>query len=309
MSSSMQAYLASKYMSGPKADAILSRTTDKPKKKKRKTAADSGPSTSASFIRDDDGGWGRETRDSDEEELKEAQLASDRSFKKKTKSNWEVIQPGDGIPAEDPPPKDEEPQVVETEGPVFKAGLMTAEQLKKVMPKKKAPTKEEREEAAAAAAQETVYRDSSGRKIDTKAERAEAARRKREKEELEAKKMEWGKGLVQRDEAERRRLELEKEKTRGMARYADDADLNEDQKAQDRWNDPAAAFLTDKKSKGPRKPQYQGPPPPPNRFGIKPGYRWDGVDRGNGFEKKFFQRQNERKRRGAEAYEYSVDDM
>jgi pre-mRNA-splicing factor CWC26 len=33
--SSMQAYLAEKYMSGPKADAILSRTTQK-KKKKRK---------------------------------------------------------------------------------------------------------------------------------------------------------------------------------------------------------------------------------------------------------------------------------
>lgn len=212
----MKAYLASKYMSGPKADAILAHSGEKPKKKKRKVATDAS-APSSSLIRDEDGGWGREAKESDDEEIKEAQLASDRSFKKKMKSNWEVIQPGEGV-SEDPPPKDEEPLVVETEQPVFRAGLMTAEQLRKTLPKKKAPTKQEQEEAAAAAAQETVYRDSSGRKIDTKAERAEAARKKREQEELEAQKMEWGKGLVQREEQERMRRELEKEKTRGMAR-------------------------------------------------------------------------------------------
>ena len=33
------------------------------------------------------------------------------------------------------------------------------------------------------------------------------------------------------------------------------------------------------------------------------------VDRSNGFEKKYFQRQNERSRNTTEAYNWSVDDM
>jgi pre-mRNA-splicing factor CWC26 len=89
-----------------------------------------------------------------------------------------------------------------------------------------------------------VYRDASGRKIDTKAEKAEAARKKREREEKEARKLQWGKGVVQRDEAEETRKRLEKMKTTAFARTVDDADLNAAQKDADRWNDPAAQFLS-----------------------------------------------------------------
>lgn len=246
---SMQTYLAAKYMSGPKADAILARAEPK-KKKKRKadtlSTTASGSGSGSAMIVDADGGWGDEGKAEAEDELAEAVVEKDRGFKKRRvvgeggESNWATIQPG--VKEETPPPADEQPTVVEAEVP-FTGGLLTADQLKKALPKSKGKTTEVTQ-VEIEAAQETVYRDASGRVIDTKAARAEAAKKKREKEEREAQKMEWGKGLVQRDEQEKRKLALEKQKTQSFARYADDKDLNDDMKAQDRWNDPAAAFLT-----------------------------------------------------------------
>lgn len=243
---SLKTYLAEKYMSGPKADAILSKSVQPKKKKRKTTASTSTAGTSASFIKDDDlMGWGDAPRD-DEDDAEDAVVAADRRFKKRQKTDtdagWQTVQEGAGGSKTPPPPEDEQPQVVE---PAFTGGLLTSAQLKKKLPKHR-PEKKTAEEAEAdrAAAQETVYRDASGRKVDVAAERAEAARLKREREEKEAKKMEWGKGLVQREEAEKRRKEEEEMRTRSFARTIDDKGLNEDLKAQDRWNDPAAAFLT-----------------------------------------------------------------
>lgn len=353
MSISRKAYLAEKYMSGPKADAILSRTTVKKKKRKAGTSG-SNPTASGSsgFIVDDDVSWVPPPNDEDEEDIEDALVVKDRSFKRRkvddpppasggkgrtTKSEgggWTTVQEGaigaqreDGSP---PPAADELPQitgVVEDVPSAVSGGLLTKAQLRKKLGPKPTGQGQRLEDAEESARQqETVYRDASGRKIDMKAEKAEAARRKREAEEKEAKKMEWGKGVVQREEKERERATMEKERHRGFARHADDVELNEEQKGKELWNDPAAAFLTvcvpnsvrpfkyltsaqKKRDKGPRRPEYTGPTPPPNRFGIKPGYRWDGVDRSTGFEQKYFQRQNERKRQGAESYAWGVDDM
>ncbi|KAF9267836.1 hypothetical protein L218DRAFT_854860 [Marasmius fiardii PR-910] len=285
-SSSMKAYLAEKYMSGPKADAILAHSTTK-KKKKRKTAP-----VEVGMVKDEDGGWGDVAAMNEEEELKDAVVAADRGFKKRkveSGQGWTTVE--EGAMEED----------------VVVGGLVSGAQLKHMTKKKEVENEETAEEIARQ--QETVYRDASGRRIDTKAARAEAARKKREKEEAEAKKMEWGKGLVQRDEEDRRREELEKAKNRPFARRVDDKEMNEELKERQLWNDPAAAFLTKKKKGGLRKPEYSGPPPPPNRFGVKPGYRWDGVDRSNGFEKKFFQSRNANKRLTAESYAWGVEDM
>ncbi|KAF8968168.1 Pre-mRNA-splicing factor of RES complex-domain-containing protein [Flammula alnicola] len=312
--SNLKAYLAEKYMSGPKADAILSKTA--PLKKKRKAKDVTEPRTGGTMIRDEDGGWGEAPKEDNDDDITEAVVEKDRGFKKRKVANaaaaadssWITVQEGVGgmqVKEESPAP-DEKPMVVDTP---FVGGLVRPEHLKRMLPQNNVTITDNLTAEEIARAQETVYRDSAGKKIDTKAARAEAARLKRLQEEKEAQKMEWGKGLVQKEEAEKRRKQLEKNKTTAFARHADDKELNEELKAKELWNDPAAAFLTKKKAKGPRKPEYIGPPPPPNRFGIKPGYRWDGVDRGTGFEKKLFESKNAKRRLVTESYQWGVDDM
>ncbi|GAA5983176.1 hypothetical protein JCM11641_006836 [Rhodosporidiobolus odoratus] len=336
----LQAYLAAKYMSGPKADAILERTGDtdgKRRKKKRKvegasSVASASTSGAGLWIADDDGmAWGK--KDEDEEEYKPVVEERRGHFKSKAKADsWATIRDAD--PAlrprtPTPEPEDEAPYVVSTttdaapRGGLQSAADLRAEQARKEAEQQrkraKAQKEEERRRAEARERGEeeddpnaTVYRDATGKKIDMKVAKAEKAKQERDKIEKEMAKMEWGKGLVQKEDREREKREAEKLKNRGMARYADDADMNEEMKEVERWNDPAATFLTkktEKKSRGPKFPTYQGPPPPPNRFNIRPGYRWDGVDRGNGFEAKLMQKRNSRGVQAAAFNSWSMEDM
>lgn len=248
----MQAYLADKYMSGPKADAILARAAPKKLKKKRKADLSHSTATDSAMVVDDDGGWGnarasdRDIQDVAAEDLSEAVVASDRGFKKRRteESGWSTIR--SGMREESPPPAADEQPVIVQDQKITKGGLVTSAALKASIAAATAniPQRSELELAEEAAAQETVYRDTSGRKIDTKAARVDAARKKREREEKEAQKMEWGKGLVQREEQAKLKRELELLRTQAFSRRADDKDLNENLKAQERWNDPAAKFLS-----------------------------------------------------------------
>lgn len=145
-------------------------------------------------------------------------------------------------------------------------------------------------------------------------------------------KLEWGKGLAQKREAEARMQELETEKDKPFARSRDDPELDRMLKERVRWGDPMAHLVKKKqfepgledlgdnekmKESGFVIPQEipshswirRGLDAPPNRYGIKPGRHWDGVDRSNGFEKQMFKRMNERQATEREAYLWSVSDM
>jgi pre-mRNA-splicing factor CWC26 len=123
--------------------------------------------------------------------------------------------------------------------------------------------------------------------------------------------MEWGKGMVQK------KLRAEKlesdvyEAQKPLARYIDDTDLDKMMREQEREDDPMLQYIKksiDKES-GVEKKEYKGPAPAPNRFKIKPGYRWDGVDRSNGFEKKYFESLSQKKAFDVERYKWSVEDL
>ncbi|CAD6900920.1 unnamed protein product [Tilletia controversa] len=297
----LQAYLASKYLSGPKADAILARAGDdqhKKKKKKRKhddLNASSNGGGGLKLLDEDEvrGGAGGSSRD-DAEDLVDAQVVDGPKQSKFSRSAFTQLSGGIAVKKEE----EEEEDTLEDERPHI------AEQ--SAAPIASVPSAEDELQF------QTVYRDASGRKIDLRAEEearqvAEVAKRRKDEE-----RKTWGMGMKQKQDQQVARQRLKEEATTSFARHADDKRMNDTLRSIERADDPALAFLTKKRptaSSTPAKPKYKGPPPPPNRFGIQPGHRWDGVDRSTGFERMYFQKLNERKRRDASARAYDQDDL
>ncbi|XP_050080620.1 BUD13 homolog [Anopheles maculipalpis] len=161
---------------------------------------------------------------------------------------------------------------------------------------------------------DTVVRDKSGRRRDVEKElREELAKRKHDEKKKEVYSR-WGKGVKQAEDYKAQLQEAAHEMEKPLARYADDKDLDEYLKQQERDGDPMLEYLRSKQKEENKragiveKPIYQGAFPD-NRFGIRPGYRWDGVDRSNGFEKSWFETTSKKKAGEEEAYKYSVEDM
>lgn len=197
------------------------------------------------------------------------------------------------------------------------AGLQTAEQVTKALKRKEKAEMKAMKAAdldSGGLAQQTIYRDASGRMIKVEEKREEIAAKAREAERKEKEELESRKGDVQRQQKEERKQLLQDAKVMTVARHADDQQLNDEMKEKERWNDPMAKLLTSKKGSG-GKPgkgkasgkSYQGAFEP-NRYGIRPGWRWDGVDRSNGFERKWFAARNKAKDREALEYAWQMDE-
>ncbi|KAK0388758.1 hypothetical protein NLU13_5001 [Sarocladium strictum] len=332
MPSDLSSYLASRYLV---ADPKPSK-----KRKRKQTTADQGL-----LINDDaDSEWGTNTAQNDDNNEDGPLMVSGTTsseFRKAKKNNWKSLGSGKNASAttaddsasadailasaaaetraaggsadDDTPVIEDDPSVVKMSDGTH-AGLQSAASVAAQLARR------EREERAdferhrkSAKEEETVYRDATGRRIDISMKRAEARKAAAEAEEKERLRKEELKGDVQMEEARKRREALEDAKLMGVARGVDDLEMNKELKEKERWNDPMMQFLSEKKDAGGKmrakkgKPTYAGAAPP-NRYGIKPGYRWDGVDRGNGFEAERFRALNRREMNKDLNYSWQMDE-
>lgn len=239
-------------------------------------------------------------------------------FKKETerKSRWAKESPKRSL---SPPPTHKPKSGKTLDGK--KAGLQDAQSLKKESDERRRQEHDlfEKMSSEVSGRDAEVQMRSTGRKGRRARDAAdEDPAEQRRKEEHEKKKKElydrWGKGLKQIEDQKSRMEEMAHEASKPVARYANDEDLDRHLREQEHADDPMLEYIRSKRKKRdqqsnqPVMPKYEGSYPE-NRFGIRPGYRWDGVDRSNGYEKRWFDKQNEKRAVQDEAYKYSVEDM
>ncbi|KAF1837040.1 hypothetical protein BDW02DRAFT_645687 [Decorospora gaudefroyi] len=198
--------------------------------------------------------------------------------------------------------EDAAPQIVDTNGTTTttttasithpKPGLQTAAQLRAATT---AAQKQSEHAAAAAAAPptETIYRDASGRVINLTKARQSTTQTQQATAQKAQNLRRAALGATQNEQKAAAQKRLRDAKTMTVARHADDVEMNDELKTHSHWNDPAMGFLRSKKEgrSVTGKPLFKGSFQQ-NRYGVRPGHRWDGLDRGNGFERLWFEARN-----------------
>lgn len=144
---------------------------------------------------------------------------------------------------------------------------------------------------------ETIYRDLTGRIIDVKARAEQLEKEKAEKEEhekRESEKLRTG----DLDKVKKREQEASLTAATKFAYSKNDKTYVDHMKAKQNFEDPLSAFDSSMRKSIPSttetgRPVYTKGITPTNRFQIKAGYFWDGIDRSNGFEDRLVQKRSE----------------
>jgi pre-mRNA-splicing factor CWC26 len=295
---SLADYLAKNYLSEDK----------KTKKKKKEKSNRDNTKEKVSIVGDDINGWDS----SKDTTVAPTPVGTDDGMEepiKTTVGGWKRI--GDLSVEREITLAKGEPKV-EVKDEVFlpsgiRAGLQSAAQVQEDIERKKRREQKEME-LLEAAPSDTVYRDATGRIIDVRTKRSETKREEMEKSLRETRIKEMNQGVVQREQARLAKERLDQMRGSSLHVTEDDDILNEDLRSIERFNDPVAKFLKKSTSRSlPPRRVYQGTYGS-NRFNISPGPQWDGVDRSNGFEDRWFQKQNERKEKATLTYQMALDD-
>eukprot|EP00930_Biecheleria_cincta_P028519 TRINITY_DN1990_c0_g1_i1.p1 TRINITY_DN1990_c0_g1~~TRINITY_DN1990_c0_g1_i1.p1 ORF type:complete len:666 (+),score=177.78 TRINITY_DN1990_c0_g1_i1:69-2000(+) len=201
--------------------------------------------------------------------------------------------------------EDDEPEKMSSG---LRAGLVRGSQLKEeaaqVRAERKAAVEAAPDDQTGKGAQ-TVYRNREGKRIEREEWVDQQQKKKKKKSDYPEQELEWGGGLKQRDSLEAEKEELVRIAAQPFARFEPDQRYMEELKAKQDWNDPMRKNQEEEEQKAPTlttegqsvaaaaKKRPQCPHQPwPNRYDIKPGYRWDGKVRGNGHEQRWLANKN-----------------
>ncbi|EGT56718.1 hypothetical protein CAEBREN_10888 [Caenorhabditis brenneri] len=193
-----------------------------------------------------------------------------------------------------------------------KSGLQSAKDLKEESDKLKAKNAkmfEDMDTSVSGRFADTVYRQKQTKRKgrDAEEDQEKKEREAKKTEELKEKYKDWNKGVAQIEERKAQLEEMARVAAEPMARARDDDAMNAHLKEVLHAADPMANLIQKKRrdiaiDRGELVyPTYQGHWVP-NRFGIAPGYRWDGVDRSNGFEGKLAKTANTKAANQSEYY-------